>query len=201
MPRTRTQRERERERERGRERRETLCYMYSNDIRNYRKRYSKIFTVFQRKLRFGISHEVPSDFLVVTCPLTDNRLVSYFSSADASCFCRWTCGPYRKFSMDVFTTQNDQVLHFHRTCCRCDCCCCLDCFMCLQKLYVVDCLGRTLGAIKQRYCLLVCMSPIFAEWTLLPQFFGKLRFQQKGCLFIIPVFYRNSLQNTPIQID
>jgi hypothetical protein len=23
--------------------------------------------------------------------------------------------------------------------------------MCLQKLYVVDCLGRTLGAIKQKY--------------------------------------------------
>lgn len=92
--------------------------------------------------------------------------------SESSCLCRWMCGPSRKFSLSLFSTQDDQVLTFHRTCCRCDCCCCLDCILCLQKLYVVDCLGRTLGAVKQKlvniflnvfflFCLLLlCGFPI-----------------------------------------
>ncbi|KAH3813007.1 hypothetical protein DPMN_141453 [Dreissena polymorpha] len=72
------------------------------------------------------------------------------SHPESGCLCRWACGPARQFSLDVFSTEDDLVLNFHRTACRCDCCCCLDCFLCLQKLYVVDCLGRTLGAVKQK---------------------------------------------------
>ncbi|XP_052216048.1 phospholipid scramblase 3-like [Dreissena polymorpha] len=75
----------------------------------------------------------------------------FFASEESGCLCRWACGPARQFSLDVFSTEDDLVLNFHRTACRCDCCCCLDCFLCLQKLYVVDCLGRTLGAVKQKF--------------------------------------------------
>ncbi|XP_052783054.1 phospholipid scramblase 3-like [Mya arenaria] len=77
----------------------------------------------------------------------------FFATEESGCLCRWTCGPARRFSLDVYSTQDDQVLNFHRTGCRCDCCCCLDCFICLQKLYVVDCLGRTLGAVKQKFSI------------------------------------------------
>lgn len=83
--------------------------------------------------------------------INDEQL--FFASEDSSCLCRWTCGPNRKFSLSVFTTEEDEVLNFHRSTCRCDCCCCLDCYLCLQKLYVVDCLGRTLGAVKQTFSI------------------------------------------------
>ncbi|XP_045201851.2 phospholipid scramblase 3-like [Mercenaria mercenaria] len=83
----------------------------------------------------------------------DNDEQIFFATEESGCLCRWACGPARQFSLDVFSASDDQVLNFHRTCCRCDCCCCFDSFMCLQKLYVVDCLGRTLGAVKQKFSI------------------------------------------------
>ena len=72
---------------------------------------------------------------------------------ESSCICRWACGPNRQFRLEFFSPQDDLVFALHRTCCRCDWCCCLDCFMCVHKTYVVDCLGRTLGSVKQRLAL------------------------------------------------
>ncbi|XP_033759916.1 phospholipid scramblase 2-like [Pecten maximus] len=71
----------------------------------------------------------------------------------SSCCCRWFCGPQRQFKLDFYTPSDDLVFTLHRKSCRCDCCCWLDCMFCNNKVYVVDCLNRTLGSIKQQYSL------------------------------------------------
>ncbi|WAR28132.1 PLS3-like protein [Mya arenaria] len=38
----------------------------------------------------------------------------FFATEESGCLCRWTCGPARRFSLDVYSTQDDQVLNFHR---------------------------------------------------------------------------------------
>ncbi|XP_062620385.1 phospholipid scramblase 1-like [Saccostrea cucullata] len=75
----------------------------------------------------------------------------FYVLEDASCICRWFCGPHRQFRLDFFTPQDDLVFTLYRKSCRCDWCCCLDCVLCNHKVYVVDCLNRTLGSIKQKF--------------------------------------------------
>ncbi|KAJ8310726.1 hypothetical protein KUTeg_012591 [Tegillarca granosa] len=86
----------------------------------------------------------------------ENEEELFYVLEDATCCCRWFCGPNRQFRLDFFTPQDDLVFSLHRKCCRCDWCCCLDCFMCNHKVYVVDCLSRTLGSIRQKFS--ICRS-------------------------------------------
>ncbi|XP_063426037.1 phospholipid scramblase 3-like [Mytilus galloprovincialis] len=81
----------------------------------------------------------------------ENEEELFYALEESSCICRWACGPNRQFRLEFFSPQDDLVFALHRTCCRCDWCCCLDCFMCVHKTYVVDCLGRTLGSVKQKF--------------------------------------------------
>ncbi|KAK3094460.1 hypothetical protein FSP39_002000 [Pinctada imbricata] len=83
--------------------------------------------------------------------MNENEEELFYVLEDATCCCRWSCGPQRRFRLDFFTPQDDLVFTLDRNCCRCDCCCCLDCFLCNNKVYVTDCTNRTLGSIKQKF--------------------------------------------------
>lgn len=107
-------------------------------------RFTAILTFTQMKVKvqrlmvdviFHLQRQITSDHLF---------------SVDTSCICRWFCGPHRQFQLEFFTPQDDLVFTLFRKSCRCDWCCCLDCVLCNHKVYVVDCLNRTLGSIKQK---------------------------------------------------
>ncbi|CAD5111491.1 DgyrCDS799 [Dimorphilus gyrociliatus] len=74
-----------------------------------------------------------------------------YAVEDANCFCRWTCGPHRMFHITVYLPDDTPVLHFDRSCCRCDWCCCFNCCLCQHSLEIRDTHGWILGRVRERF--------------------------------------------------